>query len=268
MSASTVSAQSVTDDDGTGTTGTIWNAAFQAAFEAAINALFSSTTGLRLNQGAGGGGILFLESSNVAHGMTSLTGTDVFLQVGKSDGASGGASIVGLTEATVAIEVVGIGTTDVTTKTTGSNAQIVMAARTRSGTSSTDVASNGNLLAVRNNNTTRFILDADGDSHQDVGTAWTNFDDFDDVALLTALSVGVSRSGDPLRESFASYLEEHRESLERGRFVTFNADGHHFINWTRTHMLVIGAVRQLGARLNFLETRLAMAGGERASLEG
>ncbi len=33
-----ITPQTVVDDDGTGTTGTVWNAAFQAAFEAAINA--------------------------------------------------------------------------------------------------------------------------------------------------------------------------------------------------------------------------------------
>jgi len=37
-----VAAQTVVNDDGTGTTGTVWNAAFQLAFEAAINAALAT----------------------------------------------------------------------------------------------------------------------------------------------------------------------------------------------------------------------------------
>jgi hypothetical protein len=106
---------------------------------------------------------------------------------------------------------------------------------------------NYNALVDDNAGTTRFILDGDGDSHQDVGTAWTNFDDFDDVALLTALSAGVSQPGDPLRTGFAQFLELHRPALERARLVTFNEDGHHFVNMSRLTMLLVGAVRQIAA---------------------
>jgi len=41
-----VTPQAVTDDDGSGTTGTVWNAAFQLAFEAAINAAIALTAPL------------------------------------------------------------------------------------------------------------------------------------------------------------------------------------------------------------------------------
>ena len=87
--------------------------------------------------------------------------------------------------------------------------------------------------------------------------------------VLHALAAGISQEGDPFKASFAAYLARHRDDLERGRFVTFNEDGHHFINWSRTSMLMIGAVRQLGMRLEALESRLALAGGhDGAALEG
>jgi hypothetical protein len=102
-------------------------------------------------------------------------------------------------------------------------------------------------MAVRNNTTTRFILDSDGDSHQDVGTAWTNFDDYDDAGLLTDLSLAVSRPGDPIREGFGEFLKYNRAALERAKLVTFNDDGHHFVNMSKLAMLLTGAVRQQAA---------------------
>ena len=108
----------------------------------------------------------------------------------------------------------------------------------------------------RNNLTTRFILDADGDSHQDVGTTWTNFDDEDDIELLTDLSVSVSRPSDPIRSSFADFLERNRKRLEELKLVTFNQDGHHFVNMSKLTMLLVGAVRQQAERVRQLDERI------------
>lgn len=266
MSATTISAMSVTDDDGTGTTGTIWNASFQSSFEANINAVFSATGGLRLNQGGGDNAILSLESSDVAHGMTSIEPTDVFGRFVKASPTTGALAVTGLGESTEGLVLQGYITTATTAKTTGSIGAVRIAGFLKSGTSGATTGANANLLSVEDANTVRFILDSDGDSHQDVGTAWTNFDTMDDVSVLHALSVAVSRDGDPLKAQFARYLESHRDDLERGRFVTFNDNGHHFVNWSRVHMLVIGAVRQLGMRLDAIERALPGAG--HAALEG
>jgi hypothetical protein len=95
---------------------------------------------------------------------------------------------------------------------------------------------------------TRFILDSDGDSHQDVGTAWTNFDSEDDIAVLDAVSVSLAREGDPLREEFVKHYEERRdliEALPGKKLMTFNSDGHHFMNMSRLAMVHTGAIRQL-----------------------
>jgi hypothetical protein len=82
------------------------------------------------------------------------------------------------------------------------------------------------------------------------------FDEHDDVALLHAPSAGVSRTDDPLREAFGHFLETHRAQLERLRLVTLNDDGRHFINWSRTSMLAIGAILQLALKLQAMELRL------------
>jgi hypothetical protein len=215
------------------------------------------TQGLTINQGANDDDILHFKSSDIAHGMTSLFETDSYGAFNKVDATAGGAAFSGLTEGTIGVAIVSDFTTGDTTKSTAGSGAVLIAGQKKSGTTVGAMGADENILAVRNYGTTRFILDADGDSHQDVGTAWTNFDDHDDAALLTALSVGVSRRDDPLRTAFDGLLTQHRETLERHKIVTFNADGHHFINWSRAHMLTIGAVRQLAASLTAQAQQIA-----------
>jgi hypothetical protein len=137
---------------------------------------------------------------------------------------------------------------------------MVLQGKLKSGTGAGDLSANANILAVLNNDTARFILDADGDSHQDVGTAWTNFDAFDDAALLTDLSLAVSQAEDVaalrIREQFGEFLKYNREALERLRLVTFNDDGHHFVNMSKLAMLLTGAVRQQAQALQMQMGRI------------
>ena len=44
-------------------------------------------------------------------------------------------------------------------------------------------------MTIGSSGTKRFIFDSDGDSHQDVGTAWTNFDSHDDAAITRSLAM-------------------------------------------------------------------------------
>jgi hypothetical protein len=56
-----------------------------------------------------------------------------------------------------------------------------------------------------------------------------------------------------------AFLQTNRARLEALRLVTFNDDGHHFINMSRLTMLLVGAVRQVNDRLGrFEQTLLAM----------
>lgn len=260
MAATTISRTNIgTDDDGSGTTGTVINAAYVGlAVYDAIDALFSATGGITLNQAGGDAAILTLESSDVAHGVTAILGTSAYAIIGKQSANDGGLSIRAATEVTVAFMAEGIATTDNTTKSNAATAPVILQGSLKSGTTTTAQGANANVLAIYTAGVgARHIFDSDGDSHQDVGTAWTNFDAFDDVALLTALSGAVSQRTDPLKETFGGWLAEHRGALEAHEIVTINdqpgGDGSVFINWSRTHMLVIGAVRQLGREL--AETR-------------
>jgi len=215
-----------------------------------------NTFGLTLQQDAADDEILSLKSSDVAHGITSVFETDTYGAFRKRGGGSGGLQIVGISASSIGVQVSGIHTTDDTSKVSASVGVVTIDGQLKSGTSLTSLGANANILVVSNNAAARFILDADGDSHQDVGTAWTNFDEHDDVALLDAIAVAVARPGDPLRDAFVAELEARRSQIEclPGKaIVTFSDDGHHFVNMSRLAMLQHGAIRQLAARLSTME---------------
>jgi hypothetical protein len=221
------------------------------------------TIGLTINQGANDNEILAFKSSDVAHGMTSAAETDTFATFSKTEAGAGGMQITALTDADASFKiglslrgVLGLAAGD-TTKSTSAEGAVEIVGMLKSGAGFASLGANENILVVSGAGaTTRFILDSDGDSHQDVGTAWTNFDAHDDAELLTALSVHVSAPGDVIRKDFGEFLDYNRARLEALRLVTFNEDGHHFVNMSRLTMLLVGAVRQVSTRLDTVLTRL------------
>lgn len=224
------------------------------------------TQGLTINQGASDNEILSLKSSDVAHGMTAVTEPDTFGRFAKFSPTNGGLDIVGLSGGDQALTFTAAVTTDTSGKATTADGAITFDARKKSGTGTAALAGNANIAVFRTFGTTRFILDADGDSHQDVGTAWTNFDSHDDVLALNALALEVSRDDDPykaaIRQHFGDALEAMipRAELERMQLVKFNPDGHHFVNMSKLAMLHTGAIRQL-ARAHDRVTKALLAAG-------
>lgn len=224
-----------------------------------LNATANSkmTQGLTIGQGGNDDEILALQSSDIAHGMTDIADTSTYLAILKNTGASGTALIRGFSEGLAGLYFVGYATTAVTTRSTGAFAAVVLDGRLKSGTGAGSLGANANILAVADNATCRFFLDSDGDSHQDVGTAWTNFDSYDDPALLHDLSIAVSRPHDPIRAEFGEFLKYGREALKEAGLVTFDDEaGHHFVNMSRLTMVNVGAIRQLAARLERVERTL------------
>ena len=256
-------------EDSSGSAGMAWETTLLVVGNKVFlgdNANANLTQGLTLNQGAADDEILALKSSDVAHGMTDLTETDTYGEFGKYLGTKGGLAIIGYQDSDASnidpgLALVGVKASVAadTTKAVSSGGAIKIEGDLKSGTGASYLGANGNILAVADFDTTRFILDADGDSHQDVGTAWTNFDDQDDAALLTALSVHVSRADDPIRGEFARFLRGHKRRLAALKLVTFNRDGHHFVNMSRLTMLLVGAVRQTHARLERIERILEVS---------
>ena len=215
------------------------------------------TVGLTINQGAADDEILALKSSDVAHGMTDYAETDTYGHFKKDDGATGGLRIAGFSDTGEALILEAYNNSEDTTKSTVATAGIIIKSYLKSGTGATFMSANTNLVAVSSGvGTVRFILDADGDSHQDVGTAWTNYSNHDDLSLLTQLSAQVSRKDDPIRKQFGKFLYQNKKRLEDLKLVTFNRDGHHFVNMSKLSMLLVGGLIQAGGRIQKLEMQV------------
>ncbi len=214
------------------------------------------TTGLTINQGAADDEILALKSSDVAHGVTDIAETDTYGYLIKAHVTSGGLDVRGLSSGNIALRCVAIVTTEDTTKAVNSVGATEMFNYVKSGTTVASMGANANLLVIGSGAIAEFIFDADGESHENVGTAWINFDEHDDIALLNLLAAKVTRKDDPVRRNFGKWLKENRNILEELKLVTFNRDGNHFINRSRTQNLLIGAMRQVGAKLEAQAERI------------
>jgi hypothetical protein len=148
-----------------------------------------------------------------------------------------------------------------TTKTVDALGVVSLDAGVATGTGIATVGADGNLVVIRSLTTTKFIFDLEGSAHADV--AWTTFDTHDDLALLNLLNAHLTPESDPLKANFSEWAAQSRDELERLKLVTFNEDGHNFLNLTRMHMLEVGALRQMGERLERMEKLLGGGNDER-----
>ena len=206
--------------------------------------------GLCIDQGGFDNEIISLRSSDVATGMTTNAETSTFGSFAKYHATSGGTIFHGYSSATVGLFLRGAATTEDSTRSTAAVAAVMIDGTVKSGTTIATKGANTNILVVRDGSSAKFIFDSDGDSHQDVGTAWTNFDHLDDVATLDALAYNVARADDPIKRKFGEWMNERRDALTEQNLVRFNDDGHHFVNMSKLTMLHTGAIRQMGEKLD------------------
>ena len=141
---------------------------------------------LTLNQAGGDTQIISMKSSDVAHSITSVAEADTYAFMKKESGATGGLQIVGMNDSgNVAMQILGISNSgEDTGKGTGDHGCVRIDAASRSGTSLGTQGSNVNMVTICNNNTVRFIFDAEGDFHADSSS--TTFDTYEDAQLVRA----------------------------------------------------------------------------------
>lgn len=211
-----------------------------------------------LDQDADDNAILTMRNDDVAHGVTDfLPNTKDFASFQKVASVTGGLRIAAGKESATGEPVLalrGIGTLTDTTKDINATGYIELQASKANGTGVQDLGTNEIILAVRANSSTRFILDADGDSHQDVGTAWTNFDDEDDAILLRDFANAVSQ--DSIRTQFGEFLVYNKGKLEELGLVSFTGPTP-FVNMSRLTMLHTGAIWQLHTKYEELDAKIA-----------
>lgn len=143
------------------------------------------TVGLTLNQGANDDEILTFKSSDVDHGVTDEAETDTYGFIRKSNADFGGLFIEGLGESTLSFNLRGIITAAPTGKLTSSTGAINFDTRLKSGTGTTSLGADGNVISFRDAGTTILILDTESTLHHFPGSD-------KDVDLIT-----VQVTGDP-----------------------------------------------------------------------
>ena len=255
---------------------TVPNAAGTVALINSSNQLFigdtTSTTlgqGLVINGAANASPNIELKSSQVAHGLTGTTETDTFAFFGLSD-ATGGLAITGITETQEsdsldsAVRIRGIQKNTVDSDSTASaGAPVVLEAVEHNGSNTmSDLGADENVVVFKNgtaNNTTTHIFKGDGDIFVDGSTTITAFDDYDDVALLTAWNGAVTQDN-RYKVEFKSWVDEHKDTLESLGIIAPNSDGTFHYSIKNLNTLMVGAIRQLGAKVNKLEEQLALKG--------
>lgn len=216
----------------------------------------NSTIGLTINQGANDDEIISLKSSDVAHGVTDTTETDTFGVITKAVAAEGGVFLRGYTEGSQGARVSGVVTSGDTTKSTAAVAAVVIQADKKNAATFGAMGSNENLVAIRDNASTRWIVDKEGDTHRDGSD--NVFDFYLDAHLARAFDMVVS-PGAVIDSEFDAWVQYGRSDLIAAGILHESG----FYNESRLLRLAIGAVWQeyterqrLTQRVQELEQRL------------
>jgi len=217
--------------------------------------------GLCLQQNANSGTIFALKSTTVAHSITDVAEADTYGTLSKSYPDYGGLRVTGFVGEdaqgqAIMLEGITSHASPQSAKGTANNAIIVMGGYKASGSAKGNLAANENIVSITGaSGHTKFIFDADGDSHQDVGTAWTNFDDHDDVALTRSLGIALDPAS-IIQTKWDDWGKDHFREMEDFGLINKIGDEEKakgergLVNMTLLAKLHNGAIGQLGAALN------------------
>lgn len=202
---------------------------------------------------------------SVAHGMTDQVPTDVFGAAGFDDTAAGGLSIAGYRDpdavAGRALVLIGrLGETADTTKSTAGIGVIHAVSQVKSAATVTSVGADGNLFTIANGSNTRWIVDAEGDTHRD-GSSNT-FDKYDDVMLSRAFAQ-VTAPDNIIDSGFEQFVKYTKDDLIKARILHKSG----FYNESRLLRLHNGAIWQLYIKLQNVVNALIGQGIDLEDLE-
>ncbi len=212
------------------------------------------TQGATWNQGAADNEIQAYKSSDVDHGMTTLTETDTYFTAGKAVAAEGGVALMGYSENIRAFQINARYVSDTVTKTTAGLGAFGIVVQKKSGTTVGDPGADANLFYLAANGTTRFIWDAEGSGHADV--EWTTYDTYDDLAVIDAMEEELLSREDESQTARRVLLEQ-TGVINRNSWHMENGRPRAMVNMTKLAMLHHGALRQVHARMQALESKLA-----------
>ena len=193
------------------------------------------------------------------------------MTIRKMSGSEGGVKLSSMAASTMcrSFTVMAYVGADNTAKSTGAvgTAQFI-AIRQDGSNGDAAFTANTNIFAVRAKNDgteqAKFLIDEDGDVHYDGGTNATAWDDYCDVALLTATrAIGMPECSD-FKNRFSGFIDAHACVLEQTGVVHLNRDTDSipFVSTKGLNGLIIDSIRQVNDRVIGLETQLnALQGG-------
>jgi len=180
----------------------------------------------------------YIKKANVGYGILCISG------FGES-GAVSGMRLQGLTD--------GAPSTNTTNCTNGS---ITLQGGKRSGTAATDLGDTENLVVFRNMSKSVLIIKGDGDIYSDGTVNECAWDDYCDVALLTASRAVLMPEGSDFRQRYSGFIDDHAQTLHDTGVITLNDNGHHFVSTKGLNGLMIDSIRQLHGRIEGLESQV------------
>ena len=204
-------------------------------------------TGMTLNQGANDDEAFALKSSDIGQSVTDVAEADTYFCIKKNSDSSGGALLEGfgennLTEAGLKLRGYSEGVSGA--RSSSGTAPVMIDARKNADADGQGIDNESNLCVFQAGGTTRWLLDKEGDSHADGTHNDTVFDDYDDVALLSA-SRHVTHIDKKFAKSvYGDFIQEHAQVLADNGVITLNDDGHHFVSTKGLNGLIIDAIRQ------------------------
>ncbi len=227
--------------------------------------------GLTISQRGYDDEILSLSSTDVGHGMTSLTMTTVYGTFKKAVATTGGVDFSTYSNSVIALEVFGYFATNSTAKNATANAAIEFYVRKKSGTTFGNVAAGQNALAIKSRtggaDRNIAIFSQSGDIYLDSAALINQWDDYEDIKLLQGLRASLVPTGHELRKRFGHFIEYARPVLERTGVVEYNDDGHHFVAVKQLQMLTIDTLRQAYERIEEQSKVIFKLGQRIAALE-
>lgn len=215
---------------------------------------------LSIDQVTGTSACVWLASTgSVAHGVTTIAGTNVYGSLEKQHATNGGLTVRGLADtAGTGVHLDAVAPTDNTARSTAARGYVEANAAKVNGTGVQAVGLDGNLFVVLNNNLAKFLVDAEGDIHMDSSSNTFVWDEHDDLALLEAYRVATMPEVPPdFRRLFSDDMARHAAVLAETGVLTMNDDGHHFVSVKGLLALMIDALRQTHGRVLALEGRQA-----------
>jgi len=229
----------------------------------------NQTIGLTINSAGNQTANISLKGSSVAHGLTTYAETDTYGWISLADG-NGGIAIQGVNDtaqsdsldAAVRIRGYQRGTANNATNNTAAGAVCIEGIEHDGSNSIEDIGAAENILVIKSGagtDDTTHIFEGNGDILLDGSSS--AFDDYDDVALLTAWNGAVANE-DRYKVEFKDWVDEHKSTLEDLDIIHPNKDGSFHYSIKNLNSLMVGAIRQLGDKVNKLEEQLALKGAE------